>query len=78
MPCAHLIFRQGDSSSYFDQVKVKPAYLHQGRSQNVEKFTHVKGKLLDQAVVLFNCAPFQIGTSLKGKNLLLEGANSFL
>ena len=40
--------------------------------------THIKGRLLDQAVILFNCIPFQMGTSLKGKNLLPEGANSFL
>ena len=26
----------------------------QGRSQNAEKVTHIKGKLLDQTVVLFN------------------------
>ena len=28
------------------------------------------GRLLDQAVMLFNCVPFQKGTSFKGKNLL--------
>ena len=52
--------------------------LYQGHSQNAEKVTHVKGRLLDQAVVLFNCGPFQNRTSLKGMNLLPEGANSFL
>ena len=45
---------------------------------NVEKLTHIKGRLLDQAVILFNCIPFQMGTSLKEKNLLQEGANSLL
>ena len=30
------------------------------RSQNAERATYIKGKLLDQAVVLLNCAPFQI------------------
>ena len=49
----------------------------QWRSQNAEKVTHIKGRLLDQAVILFNCVPFQNGNYLKGKNLLLEGANSF-
>ena len=39
---------------------------------------YIKGRLLDQAVILYNHVPFQIGTSLKGKNLLLSGANSFL
>ena len=29
-------------------------------------------------MILFNCVPFQNGNSLKGKNLLPEGANSFL
>ena len=37
-----------------------------------------KGRLLDQARILVNCVPFQKGTSLKGKNLLPDGANSFL
>ena len=31
------------------------------RSQNAEKVTHIKGRLLGQAVILFNCAPFQNG-----------------
>ena len=30
----------------------------QWRSQNVEKVMHIKGRLLDQAVILFNCVPF--------------------
>ena len=38
----------------------------QGRSQNAEKVTHIKGRLLSQAMILFNCFPFQMGTSLKG------------
>ena len=33
-----------------------PAY--QWCSQNVKKIRHIKGRLLDQAVVLFNCFPF--------------------
>ena len=28
-------------------------------SQNAEKVTHIKGRLLDQAVILFNCDPFR-------------------
>ena len=50
----------------------------QWRSQNAEKVTHLKERLLDQAMILFNGVPFQMRTSLKGNNLLLEGANSFL
>ena len=53
-------------------------FADQWRSQNAEKVTHIKRRLLDQAMIFFNCVPFQMGTSLKGKNLLPEGANSFL
>ena len=45
---------------------------------NAEKVTHIKGSLLDQAMILFNCVPIQMGTSLKGKNLLPEEENSLL
>ena len=48
------------------------------RSQNAEKVTLIKGRLLSQAVLLFNWPLFEMGTSLKGKNLLPEGATSFL
>ena len=34
---------------------------HQWRSQNAAKVTHVKERLLDQAVILLNCAPFHNG-----------------
>ena len=47
----------------------------QWRYQNAEKDTHVKGRLLEQAVILFICVKMR--TSLKGKNLLQGGANSF-
>ena len=51
----------------------------QWRSQKAEKVKHIKGRLLDHAMILFNCVPFiKMETSLKGKNLLPEGANSFL
>ena len=36
--------------------------IRQWLSQNAEKFKHIKGRLLDQAVILFNCVPFQNGT----------------
>ena len=48
------------------------------RGQNAEKVMHIKGRLLDRAVVLINCVPFKMRASLKGKNLLPEGANYFL
>ena len=45
---------------------------------NAEKVMHIKGRLLYQAMILYNYVPFQMGTLLKGKNLLSEGAISFL
>ena len=42
---------------------------------NAEKDTHNKGRQLDQAVIFIKC---EMRTSLKGKNLLPEVANSFL
>ena len=29
----------------------------QGRSQNAEKVTHIKGRLLDKVMILYNCVP---------------------
>ena len=50
----------------------------QWRSQNAENSTHIKERLLDQAVILLIVPLFIMGTSLKGENLLPQGANSFL
>ena len=53
--------------SWIKQVHVvfkviqKAPYQIQWHSQNAEKVTHIKGRLLDQAVVLFNCVLFQNG-----------------
>ena len=30
----------------------------QWRSQNIKTFTHITGRRLDQAIILFNCVPF--------------------
>ena len=35
--------------------------VQQLRNQSAEKVTHVKERLLDQAVLLFNCIPFLLG-----------------
>ena len=51
--------------------------LHQWRSGFNEKVMHIKGRLLDQAMTS-TAFLFKMGTSLKDKNLLPEGANSFL
>ena len=44
---------------------------------NAVENTHIKGRLLFQAMIS-TISLFKMGTSLKGKNLLPEGANSFL
>ena len=62
----------------FDLQTFRKSYIVQRRSQKADRATHIEGRLLDQAMILFNCIPFQKGTSLKGKNLLTEGAKSFL
>ena len=49
-----------------------------GAARTFKKVTHIKGRQLDQARILFNCVPFQMGTSLNGKNWLPEEATSFL
>ena len=61
-------------------TNLKPIkYVVQWGSQNSEKVTHIKGRPLDLAVVSPRFRPiFKMGTSFKGKNLLPEGANSFL
>ena len=50
-------------------------YAYQWRSKNAEKVTHIEGILQHQAMIP---SLFIIGTSLKGRSLLPEGANSFL
>ena len=52
--------------------------MEQWRNLDVEKVTHIKGRLLDQAVISSIAPLFKMGPSLKGKNLPKEGANSFL
>ena len=39
------------------------AVIAQWRSQNAQKVTHIKGRLLYQALIDYNYVPFQIGTS---------------
>ena len=46
-------------------------------SQNAEKVTHIKGRLLDQAVLLFNCIPFQSGNFSKKKEFAPRGSKFF-
>ena len=52
--------------------------LSNGVDRTLKKLHTSKGDYSIKAVVLFNCNHFKVGTTLKGKNLLPEGANSFL
>ena len=44
---------------YLNEFMSTILYFGHWRIQNAEKDTHTKGRLLDQAVVLFNCTPLQ-------------------
>ena len=46
-------------------------------SQNAEKVMHIKGRLLDQTMILYNYAPFQNGNFSKRKELAPRGSESF-
>ena len=46
---------------YLISLSFVSLYHFQWRSQNAEKVTHIRGKLLNQAVILFNCVRFQNG-----------------
>ena len=52
--------------------------LEQWRSQNAEIVKHIKGRPLEQAVILLIASLFIMETFLKGKNLLPHGANPLL
>ena len=54
----HLIFYRFMLTIYLDPFNV------QWRSQNTKKIMHIKGRLLDQALILFNRVPFQNGNLL--------------
>ena len=48
-------------------LQLSKCHIVQWRSQNDENVTHIKGRLLDQAVILLISSLFLKGTSLKGK-----------
>ena len=52
--------------------------LLQWRVQNAEKVTHIKGRLLDQAMVLSHYVPFQIEKLSKRKEFAPRGSEFFL
>ena len=61
-----------------DWNKHRIVQVKQWHSQNAENCMHIKGGLLNQTMILYITSLFKMGTSAKGKNLLPEGANSFL
>ena len=46
-------------------------------ARTLEKVTHVKGRLLDQAMILFNCVPFQNGNFSSRKEFAPSGSEFF-
>ena len=68
-------FRLAKKSYWFNQANMilYNICIIQWHSQNPEKVTHTKGRLLDKAMILFNCVLSKMGTSLTVKNLLPEG-----
>ena len=47
------------------------------KRQKAEKDTHIKGRLLDQAVILINCVSFQNGNFSSRKELTRIGSEFF-
>ena len=52
-------------------------YIPQWRSQIAEKVTHIKGRLLGQAALLFNCFPFQNGNFSLREEFAPRGSDFF-
>ena len=48
-----------------------------GIARTLENVTHIKGRLLLQAVILFNCVPFHNGNFSKRKEFAPRGSKYF-
>ena len=59
-------------------LKNRVSNQRQWRSQNIKKVTHIKADYWIKQWFSSIAPLFKMGASLKGKNLLPEGANSFL
>ena len=59
-------------------VKLASCVISIGVAKSLKNIHTSKGRLLYQDEIFYNYVPFQIGPSLKGKNLLPKGANYFL
>ena len=69
-----------NSCQWWNQYKRKfwiHNYTLQWRNQNAEKVTHIKGRLMDQSVVLFNRVPFQIVNFFYRKEFAPRGGEFF-
>ena len=66
---------------YVNEKKVRTQKLFMKllhwRSQNAEKVMHIKGRLLDLAVILFHCVLFKMGTYILRKEFALRGSEFF-
>ena len=51
--------------------------VHQCCKQNAEKVTQIKGRLLDQAMILFNYVPFQNENFSQRKEFAPRGSEFF-
>ena len=51
--------------------------IAQGRSQSAEKIKYIKGRLLDQVVIIFNCVPFRNGNFSQTKAFAPRGSEFF-
>ena len=52
-------------------------FPNQWRSQNAEKVTDIKGRILDQADILFNCIPFHNRNFSERKEFAPRGGEFF-
>ena len=64
------------------QINIKVGFvliilLVQWRSQNAEKVTHIKGRLLYQAMILYSYIPFQNGNFSERKEFAPRGSEFF-
>ena len=51
--------------------------ISKGVARTLKKVTHIKGRLLYQAMIFYNCVPFQNGNFSKRKELAPRGSEFF-
>ena len=62
---------------YIEGSQVIEFNSYEWLSQNAENVTHIKRRLLDQAVILFNCVAFQNGNFSERKEFAPRGNKFF-